>query len=75
MINTFEKIIISIVAIITTVFILLAFIGAEKQKEFTEQKMGEIKNCEVIGDALDRKKSMNILRTIYKCPDGTIKIR
>lgn len=33
-------------------------------------------DCKVIGDAADYNKTQgHFMRTIYRCPDGTIKIR
>ena len=62
-----------------TGFLVIMFItiwfAASKEIKYVNERVAEIENCEIIGDSLDRGHSVWHLRTIYKCPDGMIRIR
>ena len=54
---------------------VLVYYAASNTSEYLDARFIEVENCEVIGDSLDRRRSGYILRKIYQCPDGMIRIR
>ena len=53
----------------------LIFSAASSEAEFKEARMAEIVDCKIVGDAVDRTRSTWLVRKIYECPDGMLRIR